>query len=58
MELAHPAKPVELSEHTTSYVYLLTHARPELFEEGLVRAHVAHLKRLEDRGQLEPSAPL
>ena len=57
VERARPAEPEELSEHTTRYVYFLTPARPELFEEVLVRAHVAHLKRLEDHGQLELCGP-
>lgn len=39
------------------YVYLLTHARPELFCEKLVREHVAHLKRIEDAGALELCGP-
>lgn len=35
----------------------LSHARPELFSQDLVRAHVAHLKRLEDGGRLEICGP-
>ncbi|MBN1630003.1 MAG: flavin reductase, partial [Thermoleophilia bacterium] len=57
VERARPADPEDLSAHTTRYVYLLTHARPELFNVQLVRDHVAHLKRLEDRGQLELCGP-
>ena len=57
VERARPAEPEDLSRHTTRYVYLLNHARPELFNEQLVRDHVAHLKRLEDRGQLELCGP-
>lgn len=41
----------------TRYVILLSHARPELFSQDLVRAHVAHLKRLEDSGRLEICGP-
>jgi len=57
VERARPAVPEDLSMHTTRFAYLLSHARPELFEQGLIRAHVAHLKRLEDRGQLDLCGP-
>jgi len=57
VDRARPAEPEELSRHTTRYVYLLSHARPERFNEQLVHAHVAHLKRLEDGGQLELCGP-
>ena len=57
VERARPAEPEALSDHTIRYAYFLNHAHPELFEEGLIRAHVAHLKRLEDRGQLELCGP-
>lgn len=57
IERARPADPEPLSAHTTRYVYLLSHARPERFDEALVRAHVAHLARLEDQGKLELCGP-
>ena len=57
VDRARPAEPEELSAHTTRYVYFLTPVRPELFEAELVRAHVAHLERLEDRGQLDLCGP-
>jgi len=46
-----------ISPDDVRYVYLLSHARPERLCEALVREHVAHLKRLEDRGQLELCGP-
>ena len=57
VDCARSAEPEELSAHTTRYIYLLTPVRPDLFEKGLIRAHVTHLKRLEDRGQLELCGP-
>ena len=57
VDRARPAEPEDLTKYTTRYAYLLTHARPDLFEEGLIRAHVAHLKHLEDKGQLELCGP-
>jgi uncharacterized protein len=51
------AKSEELSFDPIRWVYLLTHAKPELFNEDLVRAHVAHLKKLEDQGLLELCGP-
>ena len=46
-----------MSDHFVRYVILLTVARPQLFNENLVRAHVAHLKRLEEQGRLELCGP-
>jgi uncharacterized protein YciI len=46
-----------MSDHFIRHVILLTVARPQLFNEKLVRAHVAHLKRLEEQGRLELSGP-
>ena len=57
VDQARPAELEDLSAFTTRWVYLLTHARPELFDAVLIRAHVAHLKRLEDRGKLELCGP-
>ena len=39
------------------FVYLLSHARSELFCEALVREHVEHLKRIDDAGNLELCGP-
>ncbi len=54
---ARPAAPEKLSSHTTRYVYLLAHARRELFCEDLIRAHVGYLKQLEAKGQLDLCGP-
>ncbi len=54
------ARPASVEEHgpqSTRWVYLLTHAKPELFEPGLIKAHVEHLKALEDEGVLELCGP-
>ncbi len=57
LDRARPAQPEDPGPDTTRWVYLLEHARPELFTEQLVRAHVAHLKDLESRGLLELCGP-
>ncbi|NOY90994.1 MAG: hypothetical protein GXP55_07245 [Deltaproteobacteria bacterium] len=49
--------PAKVSDTDIRYVIQLSHARAELFSETLVRAHVAHLKRLESNGQLELAGP-
>lgn len=57
MDRARPALPENLSQHTTRYVYLLKHAHPKRFSEDLIRAHVGHLKKLEEVGKLELCGP-
>jgi len=57
MDHARPAAPEEHGVHSTRWVYLLTHAKPELFEPGLIKAHVEHLKALEEEGVLELCGP-
>lgn len=57
VDRARPAIPENLSAHDIRYVILLSHARPELFREELIRAHVAHLKRLEHDGRLDLAGP-
>ena len=57
IDQARPAVTEKLSEHTTRWVYLLTHQFPSLFTKELVRAHVAHLKKLEEQGLLELCGP-
>ncbi len=57
LDRARPAQPEAPGEHDTRWVYLLSHARPELFTQELVRAHVAHLKALEEQGLLELCGP-
>jgi len=54
---ARPASPEAHGPHSTRWVYLLTHAQPELFEPGLIKAHVEHLRQLEDEGILERCGP-
>jgi len=49
--------PVSEADRFVRYVILLTIVRPELLCEDLVRAHVAHLKRIEERGHLELCGP-
>lgn len=39
------------------YAYLLSHEKPELVTKALVEEHVAHLKRLDDAGQLVLCGP-
>ncbi len=57
VERARPATPEAPGPHSTRWVYLLSHAQPELFTQDLVRAHVAHLAALEDQGLLELCGP-
>jgi flavin reductase (DIM6/NTAB) family NADH-FMN oxidoreductase RutF/uncharacterized protein YciI len=57
VERARPAIPEEPGPDSTRWVYLLSHAKPELFSPALVREHVAHLARLEDQGLLELCGP-
>ncbi len=57
VDRARPATPEEHGPHSTRWVYLLTHAKPELFEPGLIKAHVEHLQALEDEGVLELCGP-
>jgi len=46
-----------MTDQFIRYVVLLSHAKPERLSEELVRAHVAHLKRLEDDGRLQLAGP-
>ncbi len=46
-----------IGDEDVRYVILLSHARPELITEQLVRAHVAHLQELEAKGLLELCGP-
>lgn len=57
VDRAHPVTPEPMSDRFARYVYVLTVARPQLFSERLVRAHVAHLERLDARGCLELCGP-
>ncbi|MBI4576840.1 MAG: flavin reductase [Planctomycetes bacterium] len=57
MDRARPATSESMSDHFIRYVILLTVERPQLFHEDLVRAHVAHLRRLEEQGRLELCGP-
>lgn len=57
VDRARPATPEPLSAHTLRFAYFLSLARPERFDEALIRAHVAHLKDLEERGLLELCGP-
>lgn len=57
VERARPATPEAPGPHSTRWVYLLSHAKPELFGPELIKAHVAHLAALEDQGLLELCGP-
>jgi uncharacterized protein YciI len=57
VDWVHPTEPEPLSERTTRWVILLSHARPDRFSEDLVRAHVTHLKRLQTEGRLDLCGP-
>ena len=46
-----------VQDHDIRYVILLAHAQPSLMTEQLVRAHVAHLQRLENQNLLELCGP-
>lgn len=57
IDRARPTAKQPLSAHTTRWVILLQHARPELFSGELVRAHCARLEQLERQGRLELCGP-
>jgi len=57
VDQARPTTPEPMSNAFVRYVIVLAVANPQLFGEKLVRAHVAHLKVLEEQGQLDLCGP-
>lgn len=55
--LAHSVTAERRSDRFVRYVIFLSVARPQLMTENLIRAHVLHLKRLDEQGCLELCGP-